>query len=77
MTTTWYEIIKEQWDWGCYTLRDQLQVYVNCGWITADQADEIAQVGKYATTANTNPDETTGTDVTESGTSNQPAGTTA
>ena len=48
MTTTWYEIIKEQWSWGCYTSRDQLQIYVNCGWITADQADEIAGVGKYA-----------------------------
>lgn len=48
MTVTWYEIIKEQWSWGCYTSRDQLQIYVNCGWITADQADEIAGVGKYA-----------------------------
>lgn len=45
---SWYDIIKEQWSWGCYTSRDQLQVYVNCGWITADQADEIAGVGKYA-----------------------------
>lgn len=73
----WFTIIQEQWNWGCYTSREQLDVYVNAGWITADQADQIAQVGKYAPTANTNSDETTGTNVTESGTSNQPAGTTA
>lgn len=62
MTTTWYEIIKEQWDWGCYTSRDQLDIYVNCGWITADQADEIAGVGKYAKPAT--PDTTTPSDST-------------
>ena len=41
---TWYDMIKEQWNWGCYTSRDQLDVYVNVGWITAEQADEIAGV---------------------------------
>lgn len=44
----WYTIIKQQWDWGCYTDRSQLDVYVAAGWITADQADEIAGVGAYA-----------------------------
>lgn len=43
-----YDCIRDQWNWGCYTSRDQLDVYVNAGWITADQADQIAQVGKYA-----------------------------
>ena len=41
---TWYDMIKEQWSWGCYTSRDQLDVYVSVGWITAEQADEIAGV---------------------------------
>lgn len=58
----WYEMIKEQWDWGCYTSRGQLDIYVNCGWITADQADEIAGVGKYAKPAT--PDTTTPSDST-------------
>lgn len=41
---SWFTIIQEQWNWGCYTSRDQLQVYVNCGWITSQQADEISGV---------------------------------
>lgn len=39
---TWYQSIKNMWNWGCYTSREQLQVFVNSGWITAEQADEIA-----------------------------------
>lgn len=46
---SWYEIIKEQWSWGCYTSRSQLQPYVNCGWITSQQADEIADVKSSST----------------------------
>lgn len=46
---SWYEIIKEQWSWGCYTSRSQLQPYVNCGWITSQQADEIAGVKSSST----------------------------
>lgn len=76
MMMTWYEIIKEQWSWGCYTSREQLDIYVNCGWITTDQADEIAQVGKYAPISNVNSDETVKENVTGSGTSSQPVGST-
>lgn len=65
---SWYDVIKEQWDWGCYTSRDQLQVYVNCGWITADQADKIAGVGKYAKTDT--PDTITPSDSTVSNSGN-------
>lgn len=52
----WYDVIKEQWEWGCYTDRSQLDVYVNAGWITAEQADEIAAPPKVE-----EPDEDTST----------------
>ena len=36
-----YEIIKEQWDEGCYSKASDLDVYVQAGWITKEQEDEI------------------------------------
>lgn len=61
---SWYEILKVQWAWGYYTDRSQLDVYVDAGWITADQADEIAGVGKYAPSENEDENiSTTNTDI--------------
>ena len=62
---SWYEILKVQWAWGYYTDRSQLDVYVDAGWITADQADEIAAPPKIeepdegASTGNDKTDEPT------------------
>lgn len=45
----WYEIIKEQWSWGAYKSVDDLQIYVNAGWITQAQAEDIATNTKLIT----------------------------
>lgn len=36
-----FEIIKEQWDEGCYSQASDLDVYVQAGWITKEQEQEI------------------------------------
>lgn len=51
-----FEMIKTQWSWGVYKSVDDLQVYVNAGWITAEQAKTIAEpasseAGSAASTA--------------------------
>lgn len=38
---SWYEIIKQQWEWGCYTDPSQLDIYVQAGWITEEEKQEI------------------------------------
>lgn len=48
----WYDVIKDQWSWGVYASRSDLDIYVKAGWITSDQADEIAGVNTN-TTSNT------------------------
>ena len=52
-----FEIIKEQWQEGCYSSASDLDIYVQAGWITQAQEDEI--VGK--TSASTSNDPSTGT----------------
>ena len=36
-----FEIIKEQWNEGCYSSASDLDIYVQAGWITKEQEDEI------------------------------------
>lgn len=60
-----YDCIKEQWQWGCYTDPSQLDIYVQVGWITEAQKEEIV----HSTDV---PDESTDTGTT----TEQPAGTT-
>ena len=48
-----FEIIKEQWNEGCYSSASDLDVYVQAGWITQEQEDEI--VGKTSTSTSTAP----------------------
>lgn len=43
---TMYDIIKTQWDEGCYSKASDLDVYVEAGWITKDQENQITGVGK-------------------------------
>ncbi|MGX5377559.1 XkdX family protein [Ligilactobacillus sp. LYQ135] len=38
---SWYEIIKQQWQLGCYDDPSQLDIYVQVGWITEEQKEEI------------------------------------
>ena len=37
-----FEIIKEQWDEGCYAKASDLDVYVQAGWITKEQEEITA-----------------------------------
>lgn len=62
---TMYDCIKEQWQWGCYTDPSQLDIYVQVGWITEAQKEEIV----HSTDV---PDDSTD----EGTTTEQPAGTT-
>lgn len=64
---TMYDVIKTQWDEGCYSKASDLDVYVEAGWITKDQENQITGV-KKETAPVTNPD-TTGSSV-QSGTVN-------
>lgn len=57
-----FDIIKTQWDEGCYSKASDLDVYVEAGWITKEQEDEITGVKKAETTPVSTPD-TTGSSV--------------
>lgn len=46
---TMYDVIKMQWNAGCYTDKSQLQIFVDVGYITQEQLDEIT-APKSATT---------------------------
>lgn len=36
-----YDVIKMQWNAGCYTDKSQLQIFVDVGYITQEQLEEI------------------------------------
>lgn len=40
---TMYDVIKQQWEWGCYTDPSQLDIYVQVGYITEEQKEEIVK----------------------------------
>ena len=50
---TMYDIIKTQWNEGCYSKASDLDIYVQAGWITKEQEDEITGATSTTTTATT------------------------
>lgn len=55
-----YDVIKSQWNDGCYSKASDLDIYVQAGWITKDQEAEITGV-KKAEAPVAQPSMTTGT----------------